>query len=84
MKTYKAISCTYYDYVEHYATLRQVVDILYKDEADKIQSIKSIILDTKNDGNAEYMIVKDVEQPIRLDKLISIADKKLADYWECK
>jgi Rho-binding antiterminator len=84
MKEYKAISCTYYDYIEHYATLRQVVNIQYKDEADQLQSIQNIILDTKNDGKAEYIIVKDMEQPIRLDKLVSIEDKKLADYWECK
>ncbi|MGK0388608.1 MAG: Rho-binding antiterminator [Maribacter sp.] len=84
MKEYKAISCTYYDYIEHYATLRQMVNIQYKDEANQLQSIQSIILDTKNNGKAEYIIVKDMEQPIRLDNLVSIEDKKLADYWECK
>jgi Rho-binding antiterminator len=84
MKEYKAISCTYYDYIEHYATLKQMVNIQYKDEANQLQSIQSIILDTKNNGKAEYIIVKDMEQPIRLDNLVSIEDKKLADYWECK
>lgn len=84
MKEYKAINCSYYDYIEHFAVLRQVVHIQYLNDSDESSSIKSIILDTKNDGHAEYMIVKNLDQPIRLDRIISIEDKVLADYSNCK
>lgn len=83
MEKYKPISCTYYDYIEHYAVLKAVVVIQYWNEQHEKSSIESVILDTKNDGTAEYMMVRDLDNPIRMDRIISIDGKLQSDYSAC-
>ena len=35
MKEYQAISCTYYDYIEHYGVLKKIVTIQYLNDLDE-------------------------------------------------
>ena len=87
MEKYLPIDCNFYDLIEHFATLKQVVQIEYLDENDKLQSIKTIIVDTQTTKDGEYMLLKPyMEQvtKIRMDAIISIEDKRLADFNSCQ
>ncbi|MEL7122086.1 MAG: hypothetical protein AAFO07_21745 [Bacteroidota bacterium] len=82
MKTYQPISCVFYDYIEHYAVLRKAVDIVYEEEG-KQKTVNSKILDTQNTGTAEYVILKSLNEPLRMDRIISIDGIQLKDYQQC-
>lgn len=83
MKDYQPISCTFYDFIEHFATLRKEIIIQYKETDVSITSLTSIILDTQSNKDGEFMIIKDLKHPIRLDKIISLDGKFLSDYQFC-
>ena len=83
MDFYQPISCVFYDYIEHYAVLRKAVDIVYKDEEGKKQTVNSKILDTQNTGTAEYVLLKSLNEPLRMDRIISIDGIQLKDFQVC-
>ena len=79
MKEYKPISCSFVDLIEHYATLKKPVEIVYDNDGHTVKLI-SIIKTWDNDGQAEYMLLEDNSEKIRLDKIISIDGKALSLY----
>lgn len=81
MKKYKAISCVFYDFIEHYATLGKSVKIVIAEQGKK-EAFQSKILNTKTEGGIEYMLVEG-KRWIQLDHIISIEDHNLSDYHEC-
>jgi len=85
VKKYQPISCVFYDLIEHYATLRKAVTIQYLKELGKeeILTIKAKILDTKIIDKVEHVIIEGLEDPIRMDRLISIEGEVLANYNKC-
>ncbi|MDW7692799.1 hypothetical protein R9C00_11300 [Flammeovirgaceae bacterium SG7u.111] len=84
MKPYKPISCSFYDVIEHYATLRQKVAIRFRSEKGAEETIETLILDTKTTSEGEFMLVKEEPKALRMDRIISIGSEKLEDFGECK
>ncbi len=74
-KAYIPISCSFYDYLEEAATLKQVANVSFWDEGEtKIVEARIKTLFIKN--KVEYMLL-DNNQEIRLDSLISFNGNKL-------
>jgi transcriptional antiterminator Rof (Rho-off) len=72
MKEYQPIACQLHDHIEHFATLRKVVDIHYLDDLGKKQFIKSVIKDWINTGYGEFMVLQEKGIKIRFDNILSI------------
>jgi len=72
MKEYKPIACHLHDHIEHFATLRKVVNIQYVDSENNTKNIKSIIKDWVNNGNGEFIVLKESDLNIRFDNIVSI------------
>ncbi len=83
MKEYKAIACQLHDHIEHFATLRKLVDIHYLDDFGKRQFIKSVIKDWINIGNGEFVVLKEKEIKIRFDYIISIDNVDFQSFDTC-
>ena len=69
---YQPINCSFYDRLEHYATLRQMIPVEFKVEPDRSLRIIGRIKDLQNMGDGEYLILESYPDPIRLDRLISV------------
>lgn len=81
MKKYIPISCVFYDLLEHYATRKQVVKIVFLSEEQEIH-LEGIIVDFEmNATKEEFLVINN--QRIRLDYLISVDGKRLADFTFC-
>lgn len=77
---YQPISCTFHDHIEHYIVRREVVDISFF-ENDREINLKSTILDSyTSTTKEEFIIIENHSTPIRLDRIISINELKLADF----
>ena len=79
MKKYTPISCTFYDYIEHYAVKKTLVTIVYMNENGEQQSVQARIDDTLNNKKEEFICLSN-GQKIRMDYLISINQHRLSDY----
>ncbi len=79
---YIPISCQFHDYIEHYATLRRLVEIRYW-EAGQRKYTKSRILSTCTENGAEYLILEVTPFRLRLDQLIAIETHELIDFQIC-
>lgn len=81
MKKYSPISCVYYDFLEHYATIqKEVVVVYFLGQREEI--VKGVIKDLKvDDEKVEVLLIKDLK--IRLDSLISVDGKMLSDFTHC-
>jgi len=83
-KPYKPINCAFHDYLEHFATLRQAVDILYIDEntSETIIIKQAVIVDLTGGRNGEYLHAKTASGKviIRNDYLISVGAVKALDF----
>jgi len=66
---YNPVNCTFVDWVEHYATRKQVIDIEYIDDNGHEQKRTSIIKTWVNKGEAEYLIAGPDQLEIRLDRI---------------
>ena len=75
---YKPVNCSFVDWVEHYATLRTEVNVVYTDAAAARVSTTSRIKTWVLESGIEYLVLAD-DYRIRLDHVISIEDKVLAD-----
>ena len=84
MKTYQPISCSFYDVIEHNAVLGREVNISFQEYGGKSQEITTKILDTKTTPDGEFMLIEKEPRSIRMDLIISIGDKKLDEFGECK
>ena len=75
MSDYKPISCDFHSYLEHYATSREVVRLVWKEEEKLIENEVSINdLYTKK---GEEFIVLSNALTLRLDQIVSINDQVL-------
>lgn len=81
MKKYSPISCTFHDYIEHFITLRQNVDVKFlENNLEKI--VNSKILETyTSQTKEEFMKLEKYPNEIRLDNIISI-DKYILKEFE--
>ena len=76
---YKPISCVFYDLIEHYAVLREVVALAVKiDKETRVFNTR--ILDTKVVKKVEYILIETPKLTIRMDNIISINGEQLSDY----
>ena len=83
-KPYIPINCAFHDYLEHFATLRQLVTIVYIDEKSlkKVVINQAMIVDLTGGRNGEFSHVKfpGGNKIIRNDYLISVGDVKASDF----
>ncbi len=77
-KKYVPIDCGYLDIIEHYATLRQPVEISYLLDDAEVK-LTAVIKTWENTGEAEYMILRNGLR-IRLDHIVSIDNKVSSGY----
>ncbi len=82
-KKYVPISCSFYDFIEHFATLKKEVLIRFINAEGQAAQVKSRIVTTKNNKDGEFILLEKEAQLIRLDQLIAIEDKELKDYTTC-
>ena len=67
---YVPIDCGFVDVIEHFATLRKEVLIVYLLDGVQVK-LMAVIQTWENTGEAEYMILKNGLN-IRLDRIVSI------------
>jgi len=71
---YHPIACHLYDILEHFATLRQKVVLVFQDEQGERLEKQVLIVDIRKTGDGEYLFTDDLElPPVRLDRIRSIA-----------
>ncbi len=73
-KKYTCISCELYDQLELFSLQKKEILLEYYDEKNNIQKIETIITNLITKNKEEFLIT-DLEQKIRLDKIISIHQK---------
>jgi len=78
-RSYRPISCAFYDELEALATLRKTVVVRYYRSPEYIDEITGQIVDFKIHNKIEYLIVAS-GQSIRLDDLIAVDGKALSGY----
>lgn len=83
-RPYISVNCAFHDYLEHFATLRQIVVIVYRDESTgQVKTIKEgVITDLSGGRNGEYSHIKfpGGKKIIRNDYLISVSDINVSDF----
>ena len=77
---YRPISCVFYDYIEHYATTREVVEFVYRDEQGVEVTVYTRILDTEMQDKVEYVHLSKAPKRLRMDRIVRIAGHELKDY----
>lgn len=82
-KKYQPISCTFYDYIEHYAMRKELIRILLKNDMGGHEQFHSRILDTKTQDRVEYFLLEATTEWIRMDRIISLNEHRLSDYQNC-
>jgi len=83
IEKYRPVDCGFYDHLEHFATLREKIDVVYK-ENDRIKTIKeAIISDLSGGRNGEFVHLNRDEHIIRADFLISVGGINLDDFNHC-
>ncbi|MDX1960578.1 MAG: hypothetical protein SFU98_18550 [Leptospiraceae bacterium] len=79
MNPYEPISCEFYDELEAYSIMKKEVEIFYEDESGNSVSTFGRIKDLFIRDKTEYLVL-DTGKEIRLDNLIRVDNKLLADY----
>jgi Rho-binding antiterminator len=82
MEKYKPISCEFYDYIEHYAMRREVIEIRFRDQDGTVKTIHDMIGNTRIYDGEEFIVLKNHPQ-IRMDQIISLNEHKLDQYPSC-
>ena len=82
MKKKNPISCVFYDWIEHYATKKEVVEIRINTPEGE-QLIRSRILDTRAEKGKEYILLENNQEWLDLSYLIAINEHKLSDLEDC-
>ena len=77
---YRPISCVFYDYIEHYATRREEVEFVYRDEHSVEQTIRTVILNTEVENKIEFVHLSTPPTRLRMDRIVRIAGRELRDY----
>lgn len=78
-RKYTPVDCGFVDVVEHLATLRQELTIVFVVKGLQ-HSVQSTIKTWENHKGIEYLVLKECELWIRLDRIVSLGDYKAADY----
>ena len=76
---YVPISCSYYDELEAWATLKTACTIIYQPPGEAQQLTKGIITNLYTKEKVEYLVL-DTGMTLRLDQLISVNGKLLSSY----
>lgn len=71
-KPYHPIDCSFYDRLEHYATLKSYIHIRFNDTEKQIIEVHDRILDLIQRDKVEFLILESYDKPIRLDDLIAV------------
>jgi Rho-binding antiterminator len=79
MDDYIPVSCSFHDELEALATLRQDCHVVYRNDTDEINEARGRIVDVYAANHADYIRLQNGTE-IRLDRLISVNDKRLEDY----
>ncbi len=79
MDEYQPINCEFHDLLEAAATRRRRIVIEYRDDSGQLESITAAVVDVKSKEGAEYLYADD-SSVIRLDRLVSVDGRKLADF----
>jgi len=74
MRPYKPVSCDFVDIIEHYATLRTVVNVTYRVNDKSQRTVSSRILTWENKEGVEYIVLKENHLNIRMDDIVKIND----------
>ena len=77
---YQPISCVFYDYIEHYATRGEVVELVYRNEAGEAHAVRTVLLDTEVSEKVEYVHLSTSPGRLRLDRIVRINAHELRDY----
>jgi len=73
---YEPIDCNFYDILEANAVLRKQVEVVFINNKEEQQMIKTLIKDLYIKEKAEYMKLENGLE-IRLDRLIAVDGKEL-------
>ena len=76
MMKYEPIDCNFYDILEANAVLRKQVEVVFINNKEEQQMIKTLIKDLYIKEKAEYMKLENGLE-IRLDRLIAVDGKEL-------
>lgn len=83
-KPYRPINCAFHDYLEHFATLRQPITIVYSDEntAEIITLTEAVIanLSGGREGEFSHITYPEGEIIIRNDYLVAVGNIKMSDF----
>jgi Rho-binding antiterminator len=75
MDEYTLVSCDFHDQLEAWATLRQICQIIYQNEANETIGVQGRIVDVYAADKADFLKL-DNGTIIRLDKVISVNGKR--------
>lgn len=81
---YRPIDCNFYDYVEHFATLRKKITIKYSLPDSSLKSVSTIITDTQQKEDGEYILIKGEPGEIRMDYLVSLDEIEASSFSQCQ
>ncbi len=70
-KPYIPINCSFYDQLEAWATLKEEVQIEFRDDSGKTENISGLIIDFLVREKVEYLQLKDGKE-IRLDHIMRV------------
>jgi Rho-binding antiterminator len=76
-RPYLPIDCSFYDRLEHYATLKSYIQIRFNDTQNQIIETRDRIVDLVQKDKVEYLILESYDKPIRLDELMEVDGYKL-------
>lgn len=74
MDQYIPVSCDFHDELEALATLRQVCQVIYRNESDEVIEVCDRIVDVYAAHHADYMRLSNGAE-IRLERVISVNGK---------
>ncbi|MCG8574595.1 MAG: hypothetical protein MI810_06905 [Flavobacteriales bacterium] len=82
---YKPISCAFHDHLEHYSTLREQVTIVFTDKGSQrtLEGIRILDIIGGRDGEFIQFVHSGMEMLVRLDSIVAVNDKALADFNQC-
>ena len=79
---YKPVHCTFFDYFEHFATLRQRVTIRFIENGEEKILNEALIFDLPGGKAGEYVHIRKGEETfiIRADYILSINEINATDF----
>ncbi len=78
---YEPISCTFHDHLEHFASLREHVTIVFMDDKveRKLSGVRIADIIRSKKGEFIQFVSSGIEMLVRLDSIISVNEKVMAD-----